>query len=557
MMKRVGKSAKKVYFIGKDDQRIGTVLSGKYKIESFVQKGAMGAVYLGHHLDLGREVAVKIFHPHLVENEILTKRFLNEARGTSKLNHRNIVDIIDVGADEEGTPFFVMEYLVGEALKDRIKRRGNKLTVKESTDLIIQVLTGLDVAHSRNIIHRDIKPGNIFIAKEADDSEIVKILDFGIAKFHDIEVKGDGELTTDGSILGTPSYMSPEQTMGKKDEIDRRTDIYSCGLVLYRCLTGLIPFRAEERYQFIQNIIHMPAPRPSSIARDVPAGLDRVVLKALEKKKNRRYEDCKSFIRAIDAFYAEEGSLPAGDSAEGGWGETSDKVEGLSVAETVNQNNSSVSSLGMGMLLDSVRKIGGSRFMRSVAPGVVIAALIVLTIWSLFFREQRNLDGDAAAESGAALLLKKISTKPRVPAGYGKEKSQDRPFVNIELSRLQDGAKVYVDGRLHEENPIKLKKTSQPASIVVDYNGREVFNQAVIPKEDQLIHIVFPAEEEKHESLLSEKKPGRKKIKKVPEGIPTEDKIPMVEKSEVKKAEKSEVKKAVKKPDTKIFKDFP
>ena len=291
--------------------KVGETLAGKYSIDAFIQKGGMGMVYLGTHLDLGRKVALKIFHRHMVGDKSLVTRFLNEAKGTSRLHHRNIVDIIDVGTDEEGIPFIVMEYLAGETLKERLAARGGKLRPGRCADVMIQVLSGLHVAHQAGIIHRDLKPGNIFIAKDADGMETAKILDFGIARFREFEAGSKRVLTSTGTILGTPEFMSIEQTQGVREQIDTRTDIYSCGVILYCCLTGVSPMKGANQKTTLRNVVVKDVPPPSSLVAGLPPAVDAIVMKAMERDREKRYQDCASFAKALYNFYAHDKTVPA------------------------------------------------------------------------------------------------------------------------------------------------------------------------------------------------------------------------------------------------------
>ena len=267
----------------------------------------MGTVYGATNTDLDKKVAVKMFHPGLVQEPGLAKRFINEAKGTAKLSHRNIVDVIDMGLDENETPYFVMEFLKGETLKHRLIKRSGPLAPAEAFDILIQVLSGLTAAHSMGIIHRDIKPGNIFLSVETDGTEIVKILDFGLAKFWHAGTTEISEVTTEGMLIGTLAFMSPEQAMGKMLEVDRRSDIYSCGLVLYACVTGWNPVKGDSQYDTIQKITSGTIPPPSLVNRNLPADIDSVILKALHRDRRDRYKDCLEFIEDIQLF--EKGEL--------------------------------------------------------------------------------------------------------------------------------------------------------------------------------------------------------------------------------------------------------
>jgi serine/threonine protein kinase len=283
------------------DEMVGKILGDRYRLEKVVATGGMGTVYKATHIALKRQVAVKIMIPQLVMYKDQITRFLNEALGVASISHRNIVAIIDVGKTEDDLPYFVMEYLKGESLRTRMKLK-TRIAVSEAAGIMTQALTGLSVLHHRKIVHRDMKPSNIFIVREEDGTDLVKLLDFGVSKFHILEGDKLTEFTTTGTILGTPSYMSPEQARGWKKEIDHRSDIYSCGVVLYRAVTGINPFKGENYNEAIGNILMTQAPSPSFFEKDVPVELDDVILKAMERDKARRFQTCEEFIAALEPF---------------------------------------------------------------------------------------------------------------------------------------------------------------------------------------------------------------------------------------------------------------
>lgn len=440
-------------------------------------------VFLATHMELGRKVAIKIFHPHLVEKKELVYRFLNEARETSKLHHRNIVDVIDIGTDENHIPYFVMEYLTGESLRDKLKGRDSFLSIKETADIMIQILTGLYVAHSNGIIHRDIKPANVFIVKEEDGTELVKILDFGIAKFLELETAEDRELTTDGTIMGTPSFMSPEQAMGKKNEIDHRTDIYACGMIMYRCLTGLNPFKSDNQYDVFKNIIQMKPPAPSFINEKIHREVDEVILKAIEKDKGKRFQDCKSFIQAMKCFYTTEGVSPSGNIAQ----IVSGQLEVLEVASTVIEGRT---SLEISQVDD--RGKTRSRFLLPVVLLVVFLAVGMILFWQFAVSSKNGVE---TAESLDEKVLVKNLQLDAGNTAFGKDSDQGPSLVSIELSGLEEGAEVLLNGKWQKENPIKLERSQNPSVISVWLGGSEIFRKEIIPLKDEKIYIVITAKE--------------------------------------------------------------
>jgi len=289
----------------KPTQEPGSVIADRYRLERLIEKGGMGEVYVGTHVSLGKRVAVKILLPKYKDYKEQVMRFLYEARGIADIHHRNVVNVMDVGTTQDGLPFFVMDLLEGETLKERLKAV-DKLGFPVMAKIMTQVLSGLSTLHKKKIIHRDMKPSNVFLSRDEDGTEVVKILDFGVSKFHILEQETSTDLTSTGAILGTPSYMSPEQARGFVKEIDQRTDTYACGLILYRALTGINPFKGDNYNEVIGNILALQVPPPSFFAPGTPSQVDRLVLKAIGRRKEERFQDCESFIEALDRI---EGSV--------------------------------------------------------------------------------------------------------------------------------------------------------------------------------------------------------------------------------------------------------
>ena len=264
---------------------------GKYKILDVLGKGAMGIVYKAFDPDIDREVAIKTIHFEAAfeegEEEEAIGRFMREARAAGKLNHPNIITIYEVGreADQQLT-YIVMQFVKGVSLKKMIVSR-RSFTTPEITQLFAQLGDALDYAHSHGIVHRDIKPENILI----DEAGRPQIVDFGIARV------GKSTMTQTGKTLGTPSYMSPEQVMGKK--IDHRSDIFSLGVVLYEILTRKRPFDADNVTTIIYKIINEEPPSLADVKKDVPIGFDQIIQRALSKKPEERYQSCAEMIEDL------------------------------------------------------------------------------------------------------------------------------------------------------------------------------------------------------------------------------------------------------------------
>jgi serine/threonine-protein kinase len=271
---------------------------GNYQIKAKLGEGGMGAVYLGEHPLIGKRVAVKVLLEELASKEDIVSRFFNEAKAVNDIGHSNIVDIVDFGKmkSETGTDFvyFIMEFLDGESLAARLRRTG--LTFTETMHVIEQCCSALQASHAKGIVHRDLKPENIYLCPRGADKNFVKLLDFGIAK-----LTGDGgssHKTRTGLVIGTPAYMSPEQCEGK-GLIDARSDIYSLGVVMYELLTGRVPFPGEGFGEIlVAHLTKQPDPL-SSINPDVTPEIEAIVMHAIEKDRNRRFQNMDEFAQAL------------------------------------------------------------------------------------------------------------------------------------------------------------------------------------------------------------------------------------------------------------------
>ncbi|WP_437202332.1 serine/threonine-protein kinase [Planctomicrobium sp. SH664] len=267
---------------------------GQYRLKRLLGKGGMGEVYLAEHLMLKRPCAIKLIRPEIAGDPDTLARFEREVQSTAKLTHWNTVEIFDYGRADDGTFYYVMEYLPGMSLDQLVERHG-PMPAGRVISLLAQTCSALAEAHSQNMIHRDLKPGNIFAAKLGGVYDVAKLLDFGLVRTENSEV--DVRLTQAGMVTGSPLYLSPEQATG--DNIDARSDIYSLGCVAYFLLTGQPPFVEDKAIKLILAHAQRTPALPSSIVPGIPSDLESVVMHCLEKDPRNRYQSISALRRAL------------------------------------------------------------------------------------------------------------------------------------------------------------------------------------------------------------------------------------------------------------------
>ena len=274
---------------------VGQTIDGKYRVHDVLGVGGMGTVLLAEHIAIGRPVAIKVLHKNQLHQEQAVRRFHREARAAGTIGHPNICEVYDVGALADGSPYLVMERLVGETLGDRLASRG-PLDTDEIVDVFSQVLSGLVAAHEKGIVHRDVKPANVFITRPIGYPTVVKLLDFGIS----LLPLGPGDDAVAG-VMGTPHYMAPEQAGGEPN-LDGQVDVYSCGVMLYEALTGHLPLTAHSFEALLAQVLTRN-PRPARDLRPgMPADLDAVLGKALARERDRRYAGAAAFLMDLQAL---------------------------------------------------------------------------------------------------------------------------------------------------------------------------------------------------------------------------------------------------------------
>ncbi len=294
----------------------GTVLSGKYRLIRLLGKGGMGSVWLAEDEALRRPVAVKLISSELGALPKARARFVREAQLAARVKSPHVVQVYDHGLSDQGHPYMAMEYLTGESLGDRLTR--GPLALAEAARIVWQVARGLSSAHAAGLIHRDLKPDNVFLASEGDE-QIAKVLDFGVAKAQDALGDSDVDPTRTGALVGTPYYMSPEQAQGLKT-IDHRTDLWSLGVLVYEALTLKRPFTAEALGPLIGKIFvaRVVPPTVAAPAANLPPAVDAWMAKALAREPDGRFASARDLA---EAFLVASGAAVSTEPDRGTWSE--------------------------------------------------------------------------------------------------------------------------------------------------------------------------------------------------------------------------------------------
>jgi len=446
------------------DGMIGRILGDRYRVLSRLGEGGMGTVYLCEHAILRRRFALKVLRPELGGDPELVERFRNEAIAASRIGQENVVDVVDFGAEEDGALYYVMEALDGRSIGAILRDEG-PFPLARALGLLEQTCRALAAAHARGVVHRDVKPDNIFVVRR-EELERVKILDFGIS--HVPHEMSGSRLTVAGSIIGTPEYMAPEQASGAT--VDHRADVYAVGVLAYEMLTGVLPIEAGNAVATLVAAQTRPPSPPSSRRRELPAEVDRIVLRALAKRPDDRFPTMLEFA-------AEIARVRAGLFGAGG---TPDPHRGaaptMRYEPAVRKKRSSSGTMALAEPVPDAAAVptlpparAGRRpsFALVVAGGVIVAGLILAGgIW-LAMRESAPAQGAAAASPKVA-----EPAPPSGAAGPGGSSAADEPAAPVSSPvEIEPDKTASPTGAKPAHAPAHARPASKPAQKDADPYG--------------------------------------------------------------------------------------
>ncbi|MDI1477245.1 serine/threonine-protein kinase [Polyangium sp. y55x31] len=492
---------------------VGEVIAGKYRIEREIGRGGMGLVLLATHVDLEQPVAVKVLHEDSAYDADAIARFIREARAAGKIQSDHVARVMDAGVLPEGGAYIVMELLDGKDLADVLRDQG-PLDVSVAVGHVLEACDAVAAAHAVGIVHRDLKPANLFLARKPDETEIVKVLDFGVSKMSlPSTPSSPSSLTQSGQIFGSPSYMAPEQLRSAAD-VDARADIWSLGVVLYELVTGCLPFPARTMADMMAAVVRDPPQPLAQVRADAPPALEAILVRCLEKEPSDRYTTVGELARALapfapgrEALVARIERVSARSAAAGGGvpslpAPASMRVDVVAAGEAgatplggnaeAPQDNTSESPLARSLGSGRVSSLSGRSPRWVLAIAVALAAAIGLAV-TLSHRAPAVMTPastrapeppPAAAPAESAQVLPVVAQASATP-------SAARVEVTINVSSAPKGTHVYRGAELigTVPGPLVLARGEAPIELRFVADGHTPAEITVVPDVDRVLAV--------------------------------------------------------------------
>ncbi len=498
-------------------RNVGRVLEGKYALTRVIGEGGMGIVYQAKHMLIGRSLAVKVLFPEIANHPEIVERFYNEARTAAGIGHDHIIEITDMGTFEN-SPFIVMEYLEGMNLTRFMQ--GKVLPLEAAVGILMQVLDALNAVHSKGVIHRDLKPDNIYLINKGGRTDFVKLLDFGISKLKTPEAQNFA-LTRTGTVLGTPYYMAPEQAAGRKEQ-DHRIDIYAVGVILYEMLTAKLPYQGDNYNALIAAILTEEPLRPTAHNPEIPMEVENIIVTAMAKQPHLRYPNAINFMEALKPFapnWALRPSKTPGLTSTMSYGQTvaaptptpiADSQISYSqpVAQTPSQmgisNTSDLSLAGI-----QAEKGGGKKLF--VILGIAVVVLLMI-------------GGGLAVGFGTGLIgkgEKEAVDDTRVGADLNKPKEEVKPLVEekpvdtrvlFEILGAPEGAVISLGGEALKGNPAKVEPYEEERELKIEAEGFEPWVENIVINRSMTIRLTSMIKEGDTKAIKKKKKSSDKPV---------------------------------------------
>ncbi|MDD5306371.1 MAG: serine/threonine-protein kinase [Deltaproteobacteria bacterium] len=470
----------------------GQTLDGRYRLVKILGQGGMGAVYLGQHIVIGRQVAIKFLHAEFASNPDVVKRFYREAQAAAAIRQRNIIEVMDVGVSPWNEPYLVMEYLEGESLASMLERAG-PVDLAVACGVAEPALLALAAAHAQGIVHRDLKPENIFLTCRTGEPPVVKLIDFGVSKF--TKSTDATRLTQTGSLLGTPAYMSPEQARGSAD-VDHRSDLYSMGVILYQMLTGRLPYQGANYNELLINLLTQDPTPPHETNPGFPAEAGPLIKRAMAKSAGDRYQTAHEMIEALkglrDFAHREEKlsvlasgierkSYASGDLGSHAEFASSGGVAADILSQVVRQGTP-------GSWTGTSEQLPAKRTALYVAIAGAAVLVVVGIVAGVLLLGRGS--GAAAARPTVAPLAAPVTPADPVPAAPVLA-PQLNEGVLVTVKGAPAGAKIFYDDAEVPENPFRVKRAQTLVSVRVEAPGFEKMKVSIVPSEDRTIEAAL------------------------------------------------------------------